>query len=158
VQKYSIVLVLTLVGMFFLPACARSAPPESPLVLSPLASPIRPATAPTPTLPFGPRFTLDRPLLPNSTVVTGQGPAGVPIRIVNVTRAGRELGAGTIGPDGRFSIEVSPLPPGERIGIMLGDVTGTPFRKEDFLRGEGYVDIPMVGILFDTAMVEESSP
>ena len=143
--------------LLFISACTQPAPLASPLLLSPLTSPIQPTIAPTPTLPFGPPFTIDRPLLPNSTVVTGQGPPGVPIKVVNVTRAGRELGAGVIGPDGHFAIEVSPLPPGERIGIMLGDVEGTPFKEEDFLRGEGYVDIPLVGILFDTVLVEESS-
>jgi len=125
----------------------------SPLV-SPLTSPIHVPPPPTSTLVMGPSFTLDQPLRAGSTVVTGQGPPGVPIVVVDITRMGRELGSGTIGPDGRFSIEVSPLPEGDRVGIMLGEVTGTDVDPDNFLRGEGYFDIPMVGILFDAAMVE----
>lgn len=143
-------------------SCAKPSPQESPLStpsyrtqqpspsLQSFKSPVQ-----TPTPRIGPHFELDRPLRANSTVVTGKGPAGVPIVIVDVTRMGRELGSGVIGPDGRFSIQVSPLPAGHRIGIMLGDVSGTDINPTDFITSEEYVDIPLVGILFDTAMVEK---
>ncbi len=149
--------IFVLTTSALLVSCVQSAPTESPLLLSPLSSPLLPPEPSTSSLPIGPRFTLDRPLRAGSTVVTGEGPPGVPIKIVNITRVGRELGTGVIGPNGHFTVVVSPLPAGEHIGIMLGNVAGTEFKPEDFLQGEGYVDIPMIGILFDTAMVEEPS-
>lgn len=136
--------------------CAGPAPEKSPVSVSPLTSPIEaPSTsshAPPPTV--RPEFILDEPLKAESTMVTGAGPANVPIKVVDITRMGRELGTGVIGSDGNFAIEVSPLIQGDRIGIMLGDVTGTDIDPADYSKGESYSDIPMIGVVFDTAMVE----
>ena len=37
---------------------------------------------------------------------------------------------------------------------MLGDVTNTEFKPEDFQFSDEYVDIPLIGIVFDTAIVK----
>lgn len=94
-------------------------------------------------------YTIDTPLVPGQTQVSGSGPEDIPIRIVDVTSMGAELGAGFIGQDGRFSIEVLPLPAGHRIGIMLGTVTDPDKSFELQRYGQ---DLPMVGIILTSTM------
>jgi len=92
-------------------------------------------------------------------LVKGTGPSGVPIRILDVSLVGEEIGSGIIGDDGTFAIEVDPpLVAGHRIGIALGSLEGTDIDGSLFLRGDDYVDIPLVGILFDTAWVLRPTP
>jgi hypothetical protein len=76
------------------------------------------------------------------------------VRVVNMTRNAEELGRGVIGPDGSFSIAVSSLPAGDRVGLMIGDLTGTDLDPLQFLRGPGYEDIPQLGTFFAQALVE----
>jgi hypothetical protein len=106
-------------------------------------------------LPEGPAFTIDTPLTASQSAVTGTGPAGVPIRLVNMTRNGEEIGQAVIGEDGKYSITVSGLPAGEQVGIVLGDLTGTSFEPTQFLRGPGYEDIPQLGLFFAQASVQQ---
>lgn len=90
-------------------------------------------------------------------MITGQGPAGVPISINSVTTMGNELAAGVIGADNRFAISVPPLEPNVRIGIAIGDLAGTRFSAEEFnaddYKGDEALVVPMVGYFLDTAMV-----
>ena len=65
---------------------------------------------PTPD-PAAVRLVLDQPVKVGATAVTGQGPAGLVVGIINVTLMGPELGTGTIGPDNRFSVTVALLRP-----------------------------------------------
>lgn len=105
------------------------------------------------------RFRIDQPVKAGATTVTGQGPKNLSIAIVNITLSGTILGTGTIGDDGRFSIPVSPLPEGYRIGLTVTDVEeGKTFEEVavelyDY-RGEGYTLVPSVGIFFDSALIE----
>ncbi len=114
-----------------------------------------PYPEPPPELPQGPPFTIDGPVTAAEGVVTGSGPAGVPIRIVNITRGAEDIATTTIGDDGRFRATIAgKVTSGDRIGIMLGDTRGTPFKREDFLSGPGYQDIPFIGIIFASILVE----
>ncbi len=106
-------------------------------------------------LPEGPSFKFDQPVRLSAGQVSGTGPAGVPIRVVNITRGATEIGAVTIGPDGTFRVLLSETFVGDRIAIMLGDLSGTGLDRNRFLRGPGYEDWPLIGVLFDSAIVEE---
>jgi hypothetical protein len=87
--------------------------------------------------------------------VTGKGPAGVPIKLVNVARSGELIGETTIGSDGTFTISVpSKLTVGDRIALMLGNTAGTNVDPNDFLRGPGYQDYPLIGILLTNTAVQ----
>lgn len=145
----------------FLISCG---PQDAALVSSPATEPQTtqnshpypyPYPAPLPQLPQGPPFTIDSPVTAAEGVVSGSGPAGVPIRIVNITRGAEDIATTTIGADGRFRATVAGrVSPGDRIGIMLGDVRGTQFKREDFLSGPGYQDIPFIGVIFASILVE----
>jgi hypothetical protein len=103
----------------------------------------------------GPEFKLNLPVRASDAQVTGTGPAGVPIKLVNVTRSGELIGETTIGTDGAFSISIpSKLIAGDRIALMLGNTTGTNVDPNDFISGPGYQDYPLVGIMFASAVVE----
>jgi hypothetical protein len=156
-----------------LAACGKSKPtdapdrPESPVSRpsSPLAAPPKsPVAAPQkPSIP-GPAFALDQASLQaGGTHVKGQGPAGIPIVIVDVPLTGLELGAGFIDDQGNFDVELaSPLTGGNRIGIMAGttqpmsDAEVQAYLNELYhWRGEGARNLLHIGLLFDTAMVPE---
>jgi hypothetical protein len=103
---------------------------------------------------------LDRPLQAGAVVVSGSGPAGLLINIVNVTDMGSVLGTGSIGPDNRFSISVTPLPGSVRVGVGVIDVGTTgkdlaDFNAKDYQGVEPLV-VPQVGYFLDTVLV--SSP
>jgi len=105
--------------------------------------------------PQGPQFTLNTPVRVSDAQVTGKGPAGVPIKLVNVARSGELIGETTIGNDGVFTVKVpAKLIAGDRLALMLGNTAGTKFDPNDFLRGPGYQDYPLVGILFASTVVE----
>lgn len=156
-SKWQPGLILILVGL--LAACAPlvpTSPPVSPL--SPLRSP---SPLPTPQPPANKiaAFRLNKPIFEGTDQVTGTGPEGVPIMIVDVTFMGEPLGQGVIGSNGVFAIKVPVLEKNHRIGIMLGNLTGTPWKMEDFYapeyRGDEAVQMPMVGFVYDSAMVKE---
>jgi hypothetical protein len=103
------------------------------------------------------RFKIDQPLVPGSTTITGQAPKNLPLSIVDITFAGVVLGSGESGEDGRFSIPVTPLPEGHRIGLTISELgpgqTYEQMSVEYFpYRGEGFMNVPNVGIFFDTAL------
>ena len=128
------------------------------------ASPGEEAYPPPPTEgalggPKGPNFSLDRPLESGATLVTGEAPAELNLAIVDVTFAGEILGTGSSDSDGAFSISVSPLPEGHRIGVTIssleGEQTMEEFATEYYpYRGEGYTNVPNIGVFFDTAIVQ----
>jgi hypothetical protein len=145
----------------FLVACGNAPgpqPTQSPL--SPLASPLpnQPGkpSQPAPSSAVRP-FQFERPLVVGATEIRGTGPAGVPVYIADVTFMGDPLGTGTIGPDGKFAIQVHPLETGHRIGLALGVLEGTPWKPEDFYPekffGPGAMQVPQVGFFHDTEMV-----
>lgn len=109
--------------------------------------------------PLGPNFSLDRPLQAGATTVSGQAPGELSLAVVDVTFAGEILGTGRSDADGAFSISVSPLPEGHRIGVTLssleGDRSMEEFAEEYYpYRGEGYTNVPNIGVFFDTAVVQ----
>lgn len=134
--------------MLMMIGCQRPEPGTSPAT-SPL-SPLSPQGENTPG--WGPIFTLD-PLREGDIVVTGTGPANLPIRVIDLSQAGDQIGGGLIEQTGRFNIAVSsPVIGGNRIGIQIGDLTSTPFRYEDFISGPGYRDYPMIGVVFTSTL------
>lgn len=103
----------------------------------------------------GPEFDIDDPLTAGDTVVTGTGPQGVPIILVNASEVGRVLAETVIDEDGTFTFELEePLEQGHMIGIMLGDLTGTDLDENDFMYSDTYYARPLIGILFDMVLVE----
>ena len=110
---------------------------------------------PAPSLPQGPEFTFTLPVKATDTEVAGKGPAGVPIKLVNVARSAETIGETTIDANGAFKISVpAKLIAGDRIALMLGNIAGTKFNPDDFLSGPGYQDYPLVGILLTSTVVE----
>lgn len=125
---------------------------------SPLAVPSSPVV--TSTAPNVEPFRLDTPIVESATRVSGSGPAGVPILLQDITLGGIVLASGAINANNRFEFQLEePLEGGHRIGIALGDLSGTKWEQGDFSNesyyGEGALSVPQVGFFFDTSMVEE---
>lgn len=103
----------------------------------------------------GPEFHIDLPVSGGDQVVTGTGPAGVPIILVDVSEVASSLAEATIDEDGTFIFALEePLETGHSIGLQLGDVEGTEFNESDFLYSDTYYERPLIGVLFDMATVE----
>jgi hypothetical protein len=104
----------------------------------------------------GPDFNIDKPVKLSATMVTGNGPANVPMVLVDVSEMGQELATTTIDGQGNFIfILTSPLIVDHTIGIKLGDVQDTTLDPDDFMYSDSYYDRPLIGILFDIARVED---
>ncbi len=103
-------------------------------------------------------FKLDKPVMAGSKDVTGTGPAGIPILLVDITMNGNVLAQTSIQPDGKFHFTLGkPLQKDDWIGIALTDLKGTEWTSQDF-NSEGFNGgspnlVPNVGFFFDTAMV-----
>jgi len=92
-------------------------------------------------------------------MVSGQAPPDLAIAVVDVTYGGVVLGSGVSDADGRFVIGVQSLPDGNRVGITFAELqsgkTLAQMSQEYFPhRGEGFINIPNVGIYFDSSLVE----
>ncbi len=114
---------------------------------------------PPPVATDKPLFELDLPLKAGDTTVTGQAPESLPLAIVDITFNGVVLGTGESDEDGRFSIPVTPLPEGHRIGVTITELEpGITFEEiaETYFayRGDGFTNVPNVGIFYDTAIAE----
>ncbi|MDX1414536.1 MAG: hypothetical protein R3293_10120 [Candidatus Promineifilaceae bacterium] len=106
-----------------------------------------------------PRFRIDLPLKAGNTTISGQAPPDLAIAVVDVTYNGIVLGSGRSDANGRFEIGVQPLPNGNRVGLTFAELEGGktyPEMAEEYFphRGEGFINIPNVGIFFDSALVE----
>jgi hypothetical protein len=104
-------------------------------------------------------FRLDKPLYTGSEQVSGNGIAGVPILIVNITLNGEVIGKGSIKSDGTFTINLStPVEPDQRVGIALDDLTGTDWNSYSFddpaLFGDEYMQVALIGFFYDTVQVQ----
>lgn len=105
--------------------------------------------------PQGPVFYINKPILEGVSIVTGTGPAGIPLRLINLTKIDQILGETIIDENGNFSFELDEsLESGQTIGIKLGDISNTTLSEQDFLYNEYYYERPYVGILFDLTIVE----
>ncbi len=103
----------------------------------------------------GPQFILNTPVRVSDAQIIGKGPAGVPVKLINVARSGELIGETTIGNDGTFTVNVAAkLIVGDRIALMLGNTAGTKFNPNDFISGPGYVDYPLVGVMFASTVIE----
>jgi hypothetical protein len=136
---------------------ATSIPAVSTDFSSPLATPVSPL--PTGTAASGDLvFSIDEPLVKDANTVSGTGPAGMSIVIADLTLMGQALGWGEIGPDGRFSIPVSPsLIANHRIGIMLDtevQYTADMIARLDALLGDNAITLPRIGQVYDAASVK----
>ena len=104
-------------------------------------------------------FVLEKPIAAGASVLSGTGPANVPIAAINITFMGELLGETVIGDDGTFEITVPPLEKNTWVGIAVNDLTGTGLTFDDFrangFRGEGAEQVPQVGFVFDSVMVGE---
>ncbi|MEZ4515380.1 MAG: hypothetical protein R3C44_00585 [Chloroflexota bacterium] len=108
-----------------------------------------------------PRFRIDTTnLTVGAEVVEGQAPPNLALAILDVTYNGTLLGTGQSDENGHFSIAVSPaLVEGNRIGVTVAELeAGQSLNQmaEAYYphRGEGFMNLPNVGILFDTALVQ----
>lgn len=105
-----------------------------------------------------PRFLIDQPLSAQDSVVTGQAPPDLALAVVDVSSGGIVLGSGISTEDGQFSIGVAELPVEHLVGITFSDLqpgkSHAQMSQELFPhRGEGFMNIPNIGIFFDTAVV-----
>lgn len=105
-----------------------------------------------------PRFRIDPPSA-GATTITGQAPPNLAIAILDVTYNGEMLGVGRTDANGRFEIPVGGLVEGNRIGVTVGELqpgqTLNDMAEQYFpYRGEGFMNLPNVGILFDTVLVQ----
>jgi hypothetical protein len=102
---------------------------------------------------------IDKPLVEGATRVTGRGPSGILLQVVDITMGGEVLGTGAIGDDNKFEIKLAvPLSAGRVIGIQLA----TPREAETWLalwelRGENAKSIPQMGYFFDSAVTVSDS-
>jgi hypothetical protein len=169
----SIVLITLALALAALPACSQRKPTASPSSspeptfespLSPLpASPLPAVESPLAAVesPIQPKvmehFKLDKPIKAGATEVSGRGPAGTPLQVVDITGGGEILGTGVIADDGSFIIKLGvPVEANRVIGISLS-VAKDPNTWVDLwaLRGEGARAIPQIGDFFDS---DVSSP
>jgi len=128
------------------PATPSTAPPADG---SPVATPEWEVSA----APDLPKFQLSEPLIEGETVVTGKGPAGVPILVVDVSYM-TVIGEGRVDEEGEFSIDVEPpLAEYSMIGIMFDETKDSPYTEDELPCEERCRDQPLVGLLFDRARV-----
>jgi hypothetical protein len=156
--------VAVYLGMSLLMGCVSPTPVpgKSPLV-SPLNLPAAsPISTPGPTLVLnGPNFEVS-PIKAADKVVSGHGPSGIPIVIVDVTLSAKVLGNGKIDGQGNFSVGLSrPLIESHLIGIQVIDLAGTPYDTNneiaaalDAKAGPGFQYYPMIGTVYAQIKVE----
>lgn len=117
--------------------------------------PITPTNGLSSEIVIGPEFSIDLPVTIGTTRVTGTGPAGVTLLLVDMNLVDTIYSETTIDYDGRFAFELTNgLPGGISVGIRLGDIGGTNLNPDNFVYNENYIDRYLIGILFDTAQVE----
>lgn len=128
-------------------------PPPSP---TPIPDVYPPSTA---TEVFAePRIRLDLPVRVGDTTVSGQAPAGLSLAVIDVTYNGSLLGQGETGVDGRFAINVNGLVEGNRLGLTFGELEpGLSIADMSIKyyphRGEGFMNIPNVGVILDSTLI-----
>lgn len=99
-------------------------------------------------------LALNKPISPGDTTVTGVGPPGLTVYLLNITFMGEELGSGTIDEAGKFVIEVAELPSGVRIGLTA-DVTTVGLTENDIRFGDEAFSVPQVGSFYDSYVIRE---
>lgn len=107
----------------------------------------------------GVRFSFASDTKAGDTVVRGTAPPNLSIAILDVTLNGVVLGQGVSDANGNFEIAVSPLPASRRIGIAFaslenGLTLGEMGEKYYPYRGDGFMNLPNVGLFMETMMIE----
>jgi hypothetical protein len=96
----------------------------------------------------GPRFTVLPPIDPSVSQIKGTGPAGLPIKLIDINNQGKTLSETTINPQGSFTFELKEkLTIGQQVAITLGNLAGTQFTPEQFKGFENYYEHPDYGTL-----------
>lgn len=113
---------------------------------------------PTPILEItGKNFKINQPLASGTTEISGEGPKGLTVIIVDVTQMGKLLATVRIDGEGTFNVVTSaPLEANHVIGIQLPDNTrirSDALAKLQQLGGERYRIYPQVGTLYDSVIV-----
>ncbi len=106
-----------------------------------------------------PRFRIDQPVTAATTTVTGQAPPNLVIAVLDVTYGGVPLGQSRSDENGVFSIPVTGLTAGNRIGLAIGELpAGMDIAQtaETYFphRGEGFQNLPNIGVFYDTTLVQ----
>ena len=110
---------------------------------------------PAPTQKQGPKFTLNEPIKVTDSQVSGTGPGGVTIKLIDITSGGQNLGETTIRADGNYTFDVAgKIKTGDWLAVQLGSSQSAGINPDDFLSGPGYQDTPFVGIIFVSAHVQ----
>ncbi|MEA3326181.1 MAG: hypothetical protein U9R53_02600 [Chloroflexota bacterium] len=163
-----------LIGLVFLVSCGSNEPIQDPPSSEPAAYPVQEGESSYPVAQTtteeetgypineaetsyiqGPEFKIDEPVTEGDMIVTGIGPANVPIRLVDVSEVGLILSETLIEPDGVFEFSLEePLVSSHSIGLQLGDIKDTEFNESDFLYSDSYYERPLIGVLFDLVVVE----
>jgi len=134
------------------PADGQAAPPatETPLEYPPSAA--------EDTF-LEPRFRIDQPVAASATTITGQAPPNLTLAVLDISYNGTPLGIGQTDENGRFSIPVSGLIAGNRIGLAIGelpeglDIAQTAEQYFPY-RGEGFQNLPNLGVFYDSVLVQ----
>lgn len=142
-----------------LPPAQESYPAET--LPPPSATPF-PDVYPPPTVAevfAEPRIRLDLPVRVGDSTVTGTAPAGLALAVVDVTYNGALLGGGLTSDDGQFSINVDGLIEGNRLGLTFDELEpGMGFADMSIKyyphRGEGFMNLPNVGVILDSTLIE----
>jgi len=106
-----------------------------------------------------PRFRIDQPVTAATTTITGQAPPNLVLAVLDVTYSGAPLGQGRSDENGVFAIPVSGLIAGNRIGLAIGELpAGLDIAQtaETYFphRGEGFQNLPNLGVFYDTTLVQ----
>jgi hypothetical protein len=96
----------------------------------------------------------DHPIKSTDILLTGVGPSGLEIYVLDITFMGAELGRTVIDKDGTFSITVNDMQPGIRIGLSA-DISSIGLTQEDVIPGDGEISMPRIGYFFDSAVLTE---
>ena len=67
---------------------------------------------------------------------------------------GTELGRTVINDDGAFSVDVTGMQPGIRIGLSA-DISSLGLTESDIIPGEGEISTPRVGYFFDSVVLTD---
>jgi hypothetical protein len=105
--------------------------------------------------PTGILFALDKPIAAGAESVSGVGPPGLTVYVMNVTFMGEQMGTAEIDDSGRFSVPVAPIPSGVRIGLTA-DVATVGLTEEDIQPGDGEIAIPQVGYYYDSFVISQN--
>ena len=105
--------------------------------------------------PTGILFALDKPIVAGAESVSGVGPPGLTVYVMNVTFMGEQMGTAVVDDNGRFSVPVAPIQPGIRIGLTA-DIGTVGLSEADIQPGDGEIAIPQVGYYYDSFVISQN--